>query len=403
MSGGADAAFLPVRRAWLGLLCGVMALLTFISRKPEQWFNPQFWGEDGRVFFAEAVSMGPPSLVEPYAGYFHLIPRVVAWATSAMPWEYLPAIYMVVAALGGSAVVARVALADLPMLVRVVGALAMVVVPHSGEVFLNLTNLHWLLGPLLVVNLLEAAPTSRWHSLRRALEVALAGLSGPMVLCFAPFAVLWLAWQRRERRAWWLGVAWGLALGVQLMLVLAGPRVPATDAATVLSALRWVVPRYVMALLVGEWLRYTQEVAIMVTLVVAPLLAALFWERKNPHRFRAALLLAAAAGLLVAGRLANPYWGNPVGGAARYVYVPFVLALWSLGWLAAGAATRWRRVVALVLCGCAVSAGIAHWRGKPQPDLAWAKQVREAREGTRTEFVVQPNLAFPVPRPKASQ
>lgn len=403
MSGAAEAALSPGRRAWLGLLCGGVALLIFISRKPEQWFNPQFWGEDGQVFFTEAVSLGTKSLIEPYAGYFHLVPRVVALVASAMPWEHLPAIYMLVAALGASAVVARVALADLPPLARLTGALAMVVVPHSGEVFLNLTNLHWLLGPLLVVNLLEAAPTSRWHALRRALEVALAGLSGPMVLCFAPFAALWLAGQRRERLAWWLGAAWGLALGVQLMLVLAGPRVPATDMATVLSALWWIVPRYVMALLVGEWLRYTQEVAMLVTLLVAPLPAALFWGRKNPYRVQAALLLVAAGGLLVAGRLANPYWGNPVGGAARYVYVPFVLAMWSFGWLAAGAATRWLRVIALVLCGCVVSAGIAHWRGKSQPDLAWAQQVREAREGIRKEFAVQPGLTFPVPQRKAAQ
>ncbi|HEY1108594.1 MAG TPA: hypothetical protein VGE76_08185 [Opitutaceae bacterium] len=402
MSYVAESGAAPGRRVWLGLTCVAVALLAFVSRKPEQWFNPQFWGEDGRVFFAEAVSLGPAALIEPYAGYFHLVPRVVAFAASAAPWEYLPAIYMIVAALGASAVAARVALADLPLVARVTGAVAMVVVPHSGEVFLNLTNLHWLLGMLLAVNLLEPAPATRARALRRALEIAVAGLSGPMVLCLAPFAALWLVWQRRERRAGWLGAAWALAVGVQFLLVAMGPRVATTDTMTVLSALWWVVPRYVMALLVGEWMRYTQEVAMIFTLLVAPMLTVLFWERKNPYRAQAALLLLAAAGLLVAGRLANPYWGNPVGGAARYVYVPFVLALWAFGWLSAGAAARWRRAIAWVLCGCVVSAGIAHWRGRPQPDLEWSRQVREAREGTRKEFAVQPNLTFPVPTPKTS-
>lgn len=391
------------RRAWWGLAYLIIALLAFISRKPEQWFNPQFWGEDGRVFFAEAVSLGVASLSEPYAGYFHLVPRVVAMVASAAPWEYLPAIYMLTAALAASAVVARVAMADLPALARAVGALAMVAVPHSGEVFLNLTNLHWVLGPLLIVNLLERAPTSRGAAIRRALEIVVAGLSGPIAVCLMPFAGWWLLRYRRERLAWWPAAAWGLTVGTQLSVLLLSPRAATADVAAVFSALWWVVPRYVMALLVGEGLPYTRQAAMVVTLLAVPVVTALFWDRRNSGRMQAGLLLVAAAGLLVAGRLASPFWGNPIGGGARYAYVPFVLALWALGWIATGAVTRGTRAVALLLCGCVVLAGFSHWRAKPQSDFAWAQQVREVRAGTRTEFLVHPDWIVPVPQRKAAQ
>lgn len=45
------------------------------------------WAEDGGVFLRERVADGPWDLLQPYAGYLHLVPRIVVDAAWALPVE----------------------------------------------------------------------------------------------------------------------------------------------------------------------------------------------------------------------------------------------------------------------------------------------------------------------------
>src|SRR3954469_13020568 len=60
---------------WTVAACGGI----LFARRPDMVLNPQFWAEDGPVFFAQARIHGIAALVEPYAGYFHTVLRLVAW------------------------------------------------------------------------------------------------------------------------------------------------------------------------------------------------------------------------------------------------------------------------------------------------------------------------------------
>jgi hypothetical protein len=200
-----------------GAAAATLALILLVSRRPDQWFSPQFWAEDGVEFFAAAETSGWRSCLQPYVGYFHTAPRAIAMVSTWLPWELAPAAYAWCAALVTALVVARVALARLPLAPRLMGAWAMIGLPHSGEVFLNVTNLNWILGGLLVVNLLEGAPIRRSESWRRSAEVLFAGLSGVTSVFLAPFAALWFWRERHESSARLIMGAWIVAVVIQTL------------------------------------------------------------------------------------------------------------------------------------------------------------------------------------------
>jgi hypothetical protein len=389
-------AFANARVRYLGLL--VLAWAAFASRRPDQWFAPQFWAEDGVIFFSGAVTQGGAALGQPYAGYLHLVPRLVAGIFAPFPWEYQPLLYTLAAGLIAAMVVVRVASSAATTLEKVLMAVAVVAVPHSGEVFLNLTNVNWILGVLLVLNLREPAPSSRGTAARRTAEVLLAGLSGPIALCLAPWVAWWSWRERRNSHAWPLVAAWSVAILVQGLVLLASDR-PVTGGETgFLSLPAWLVPRYAQAIFVGAWWPYLPALGWAVAVVALAGTVVLFAGRGNDRRWEAALLLVFAVVLLTAGRAAIGRWGNPFGGDARYTYLPLVLLLWAFASLAAGSARRMPRWIALGLSAAVVASAASAWVARPMGDFTWPRQVREVREGKRTELVVAPGLTFPVPR-----
>ena len=77
------------------LYCGVFLLL--FARRPDALLNAQFWAEDGVIFFHSALLDGVHSLLVPYSGYVHVIPRLVAFAALALPFAFQPLAYDVAA------------------------------------------------------------------------------------------------------------------------------------------------------------------------------------------------------------------------------------------------------------------------------------------------------------------
>src|SRR5688572_3170777 len=77
----------------------ITALLIYITRRPDLWSTPQLWSEDGTTFFFDAATKGWASWPTPYAGYLHLVPRTIACLTIGLSWEYIPTVYVWIAAL----------------------------------------------------------------------------------------------------------------------------------------------------------------------------------------------------------------------------------------------------------------------------------------------------------------
>ncbi|MGH8032301.1 MAG: hypothetical protein ACREO8_08050 [Luteimonas sp.] len=62
----------------------------FAMKSPGALTSPPFWAEDGIVFFQQQHHAGTSLLLEPYAGYLHFIPRLIAWISSVAPLEWVP-------------------------------------------------------------------------------------------------------------------------------------------------------------------------------------------------------------------------------------------------------------------------------------------------------------------------
>ncbi len=394
-----------------GRLC--LGLVLLASRSPDRLLNPQFWAEDGSVFFCESVVYGGGAIGIAYRGYLHVVPRLAAALGSFLPWEWIPSAYAIVAAACTLYVVGRVFCARIPRTAAVVGSLAVLVVCHSGEIWSSLCCLHFIMGALLAVNLIESAPASRADSWRRGVEMALAILSGPEVIVAGPILLI-RAWQfRREPVA---SVMMTLALAsaaVQLGVMAAHPRVgdvdPAVMAATAIAA-AFGYAEFLFAgagadtFLNGPFPEFNFRLVVGAFAMIAVLVLLLDW--RNRRRPTAWLLFAHAAALLVLARAAGAdlfrLWPNPLANGGRYTYLPFVLATFGVGWLFAGileqAPSRRRAVLlaAIPLMLVPLSAAI-HWSPRPVRDYAWAEQVAEARAGRRKTFVSPANPGFDVP------
>ncbi len=70
-----------MRRAPYALIAVAVAAVGLLAlRDTDAFLRPDFWAEDGRAFFRGWNMFGWSSFIEPYAGYLHLIPRIVAAA-----------------------------------------------------------------------------------------------------------------------------------------------------------------------------------------------------------------------------------------------------------------------------------------------------------------------------------
>jgi hypothetical protein len=63
---------------WVVIACAVLLAL----RKPWALHTPQLWAEDGSIFLTQDEQMGVRAWWEPYNGYLHLLPRLIAWIAS---------------------------------------------------------------------------------------------------------------------------------------------------------------------------------------------------------------------------------------------------------------------------------------------------------------------------------
>lgn len=364
------------------LLASELAVLgVLLWRKTDAFLNPQFWAEDGTVFFQQVYEGGFETLWTTYAGYHHLIPRIVAWLATFAPFEVVPAIYNGAAFLAMGSVVAMLHSPRLQLPAPFAFSLALVLIPHfTGEVFMNLTNVQWPLALLLLLTVLQDEPGT-WRGLGvDALVLIVAGLSTPLVVLTLPVLFLRVAWRKRWREnRWWIAE---LALAsvistVQMVAFLQQPTVPAPSAghqpSSWIELLGW---KTFGTLFLGRTLPYEQSPSLLLAVGVV-VLGWMIWRLSGlslGRRFAlpgfafgwATCALAfykfrAAADLLV-----------PAAAAVRYVYVVWVVICWGL--IAVVIADRaWARSVGGVLLLIILHSSLTTvFRTPPYQDYAWA-------------------------------
>jgi len=198
----------------------VVTLIQF-ARVPTFWLTGEFVAEDGWVFFAGAFNAPwTQSWLQPYAGYFHTAPRILAELWSGLPLVWQPYAY----AGSGLAIDALIlSLFCLPHFRRLVpsdgqrlGIVAVLALAQNAENLGLVLGVNWYLGFGLAL-LLVMTPPSGWAG-RVAMTVGavLAVWSTPAAFVLVPW-LGWGVWRGRER----FGRIWG-AIVLSNLVVVAG-------------------------------------------------------------------------------------------------------------------------------------------------------------------------------------
>ena len=320
------------------------------------------WAEDGRLFLhAAAISSGQGgSLLEPYAGYLHLVPRLEALATVDLvpvQWWALSMTALSCAIAGLVAAVAFVCSRDVvPWLpARILLALLTVATPlASREVLGNAANVHSLLFWGLFWVLLYR-PRTEVATGALAVFALAASLSDVQSVLLLPL----LPWSRRDRRTWPVKAAVVIGATSQVVTAIVAPRgssgrstvgPPSIVDGWLINAVAtsWVpIPRMGAVLAASGGL-----VAVLVLIPTAAVLVTVCWGTTR-ERALAWMLAAGSALVWTAGVVANPapWYAYATMDAAqlqhvwlsRYGVVPAMMLL-ALVCVAAGVLRRQRRV-----------------------------------------------------------
>lgn len=179
------------------------AVLIIVSRRIDSVSYPQFFAEDGTVWFADAYNLGWfRSLLVPYAGYMVTFPRLAAALALSVPFENAPLIMNAFGIVAQALPVvflmsSRCAKWGSPLF-RGALALLYLLLPNASEIHVTVTNAQWhltLLAALIVIA--ERARTLSWRIFDIVL-LLLCGLTGPFCILLTPLAAR-VDWKARER------------------------------------------------------------------------------------------------------------------------------------------------------------------------------------------------------------
>jgi|GEM_PF-888662 len=398
--GQADAQTPPL------FLCFVSAALVIAFKAPDALGNPQFWFEDGVIFFAQQQGHAAPRLFTSYASYLHTVPRLVAWVAHAFPYAYVPTVYNYGAWLLGAGALAslrHLRLAGLPFWVLLASVALM---PTNGEVFGTITGLQWLLSFYFMACLARfgRAEPSRAPWLRAWVGLAL-GLTGP----FGAFAALsalgmWLVARLQDRRdaARALDLRWNLELsaialaGVVQVLCLLYARSPSNvsaapvDLKSVLRILGLIQLHAYGAELVPR---------ALFRLLLVGLVALSLWcapERRDRLLLLGLLGFVLLEGVTVVRKFSGEAGLTELGefGRGDRYYVPIkVLMVWQSCVIAQRLAgsSPWRRALAFTCVLLLPLPLFGHLLQKPAfPDMSWKDQARLADQGQTIDIDTYP-------------
>ncbi|HTZ59241.1 MAG TPA: hypothetical protein VMB49_14135, partial [Acidobacteriaceae bacterium] len=186
-------------------------MAAIFSRLPGAFLHPQFFAEDGWVWYQQAYNLGwLRSLGIAQAGYLQTLPRLVAGLTLLFPMRWAPLIMnlsgAIIQALPVTALLSQRCVTWGPIPLRAFMAVLYIVIPNAPEIHIVLTNAMWHFAVLQAL-LAFAQPPQSWRG--RLVDVLVFGIgtiSGPFCILLLPcVAAYW--WLRRHR---WTMVTLGL-------------------------------------------------------------------------------------------------------------------------------------------------------------------------------------------------
>jgi hypothetical protein len=394
----------------LYILLFISAFSIIVLRRPDAILNPQFWAEDGALWYANAYNDGIRSVLIPQNGYLQTISRIVAAIAQFLPFEWAPLIFNGVAIFIQILPVIFLLSSRFSALIpnrynRIFLSILYLALPNSWEIHANLTNAQWHLA-LLAFMVIVAKPDTRpvWRCFDTGV-VLLSGLSGPFSILLVPIAAIRI-WLDRER---WLIVLFLLvsasALVQTLCLLLAWQtRSQMFLGATPELLVRILSGQVFLGALIGQggysWVVSSSEWRFIPALFIAliGLTVMIYALLKGPVELRFfiifALLTFSTALISPQASATNPQWQvlTLPGVGGRYWFIPMLAFISVLIWMLRKSSSPKLRLLAMMALAVMLIGIIMDWQQPPYVDLNF-KEHAHRFEGSPigTEIVIPIN------------
>lgn len=390
------------------LLSSAVSFLIIFSRRPDAILNPQFWAEDGKVWYADAYNHGAIySFFTPVAGYYQTISRLVAVISQAFPLSFAPLIFNLTAIFCKIAVVNFLLSSRLSHLVpnrsfRALIAFIYLALPHSNETNANLTNAQWHLA-LLSFLIIIATPSEKtvWKTFD-ALMLSISALSGPFCLLLLPVAAIkWF--KTREKWLLVLIVILAVGAGVQLSSLLTTERPSAQPLGATFGLFLKIVGAHLFFNSIAGDRIYTRAfnrslwnewAAILVNLIGFGLLIYAFIKSNLELRllifFTFMIVFSALAFPAITGDAPQwtAMWKPGIG--SRYWLIPIFCCFVSLLYLARNAEISFIRYASICLLVLSLFGIVTDWKYPRFKDLEFQKYAFEFKNAPAGQEIVVP-------------
>ena len=398
---------------WTAAVATTIALI--VSRRPDGIWRPQFWAEDGRIWYAQAYNDGAISaLLTPAGGYLQSFSRLTAALSLAFDLGNAPLVFNVAAVLAQATVPlyllsSRLASALPDLRVRMLAALLVIGAPNGFEIQSNVTNTQTHLALLALLIVLADRPRGLAWVTFDVVFLLLAGMSGPTCVLLVPIAGL--AW-RHQRSRWRLVILLVLLVPASVQAFTywwtqGAGRIATPLGASVLRFLQIVGGQIFVAGTLSSrgyafvlWLGDAFGSSVTAIFGIAGLLLvarALLVTRSFPLR-----MLVLFATLALAAALWNPAIGMPerwqamrVPNAGIRYYAPPILAFLAVTlWSACADPDRRFRLAARAVLTAVLLVGMPlDWRVEPRADLDFPSHVARfaaAPAGAKVRIPIPP-------------
>jgi len=404
---------LELRVGWqMHVIVFMTAVAIVVLRRPDAILNPQFWAEDGAIWFANAYNIGGiHSLTIPIVGYFQTISRLVAAFAQTFPLSWTPLIFNIVAIIiqvlpVNLMVSSRFSILIPDLRTRIFLSFLYLVLPNSWEIHANLTNAQWHLA-LLAFMVIVSAPSDR--TLWRCFDIGvvlMSGLSGPFSLFLTPIAALrW--WLRREKWLLILFLLIGTCALIQTicLALMHDSRSHMSLGATPELFVRILSGQVFLGTLIGQrgyelvvsssaWFTLFSSAITLIGLVV--IINALF---KAPIELRLFIVLAT---MIFVAALISPQASDTVpqwqalylpGNGGRYWFIPMLAFITLLVWMLSGSRSRLSQAFAVLALSIMVTGIIVDWRHPRFTDFEFKKHAQQfeiSPQGTQVMIPINP-------------
>ena len=212
----------------LSLLSYALVCIVVFYRRPDAFYHSQFWAEEGIVFYKDAFENGFSSLFYTCAGYYHLFPRLLACLAVSLqlPFHVITILFcyawLFILFLLVFYIWKRLPFQSFQKFAIV---LVIVLLPLQSEVFMNQTNMQWIMAlfPIIIFSSLNNNSTTHWLWLD-IIVLIITGFTGPNFTVLLPL-FLFLVWfqksiWRKQKPVLFLyaiAIAIGLIGGLALM------------------------------------------------------------------------------------------------------------------------------------------------------------------------------------------